>query len=61
MSVKLPDRRLRLAFFGTPDIARTILEKIFAANEDDVVFAVSQPDRPKGRGQTIEKLSKKRR
>jgi len=52
--LKLPDQRLRLAFFGTPDIARTILDALLLAKEDDVVLVVCQPDRPKGRGKQLE-------
>ncbi|MBI4819936.1 MAG: methionyl-tRNA formyltransferase [Deltaproteobacteria bacterium] len=50
----LPPTRLRLAFFGTPQLARTILGAILDANEDDVVLVVCQPDKPKGRGQKLE-------
>lgn len=52
--MKLPDRRLRLAFFGTPEIAKTMLERVLDTNEDDVLFVVCQPDRPKGRGKNVE-------
>ncbi|MCK6551714.1 methionyl-tRNA formyltransferase [Myxococcota bacterium] len=52
--LQLPDRRLRLAFFGTPDIARVMLERLLDVNEDDVVFVVCQPDKPKGRGKKVE-------
>lgn len=54
MRAQLPDRRLRLAFFGTPDIARAILAALIEAGDDDVVLVVSQPDRPKGRGKVLE-------
>lgn len=54
MRAQLPDRRLRLAFFGTPELARTILDALITAGEDDVVLVVSQPDRPKGRGKILE-------
>ncbi len=50
----LPNRRLRLAFFGTPEIARVIFERLLDAKEDDVLFAVCQPDKPKGRGKVVE-------
>jgi methionyl-tRNA formyltransferase len=52
--VHLPERALRLAFFGTPEIARTILERLLAAKTDEVVLVVCQPDRPKGRGKKVE-------
>jgi methionyl-tRNA formyltransferase len=45
---------LRLAFFGTPEIARTVLAALIDAGEDDVVMAICQPDKPKGRGKKIE-------
>ncbi len=34
---------------GTPDLAATCLSKLLAADELEVLAAVSQPDRPKGR------------
>ena len=40
---------MRVVFMGTPDIARTCLEKILA-DGFDVVGVYTQPDRPKGRG-----------
>lgn len=51
--IKLPERRLRLVFFGTPDIASTMLAGLLDAGEDDVVLVVCQPDRPKGRGKKV--------
>lgn len=53
-TLKLPDTRLRIAFFGTPDIARVMLEHLLDADQDDVVLVISQPDRPKGRGKKLE-------
>ncbi|MEM7676414.1 MAG: methionyl-tRNA formyltransferase [Myxococcota bacterium] len=50
----MPDRRLRLAFFGTPQIAQTVLNGLIAANTDDIALVVSQPDRPTGRGKKLE-------
>ncbi len=43
-----------MAFFGTPDIAATILKAILRADTDEVVRVVCQPDRPKGRGRKTE-------
>jgi methionyl-tRNA formyltransferase len=54
MIALLPDRRLRLAYFGTPEIARSVLQALLDADDDDVVLVVSQPDRPKGRGKQLE-------
>lgn len=50
----LPSRRLRLAFFGTPDIAAACLKALIDADEDDLVWVLSQPDRPKGRSKKLE-------
>ncbi len=41
---------LRIAFFGTPEFAVPTLRDIRAAGHD-VVAVVTQPDRPRGRGQ----------
>ncbi len=41
--------RLRVVFAGTPPFAATALERLHAAGFD-VVAAMSQPDRPSGRG-----------
>jgi methionyl-tRNA formyltransferase len=52
--VTLPDRRLKVAFFGTPDIAGVHLQRLIDEDTDDVALVISQPDRPKGRGRTLE-------
>ena len=44
---------LRLAFFGTPDFAVPTLRALIGSRHD-VVALVSQPDRPKGRGQKLQ-------
>jgi methionyl-tRNA formyltransferase len=44
---------VRIAFFGTPTFAVSSLERLLAANED-VVVAVTQPDRPQGRGHRVQ-------
>jgi methionyl-tRNA formyltransferase len=43
---------LRLLFFGTPDFAVPSL-RIFAGSQHAVVGAITQPDRPRGRGQKV--------
>ncbi len=48
----LPSRQLRIVFFGTPDIAVPTLEGLIAGPHE-VVGVVSQPDRPRGRGQKL--------
>lgn len=45
--------RLRIVFFGTPAFAVPSLEALIASRHD-VVGLVSQPDRPKGRGQQLQ-------
>ena len=44
---------LRIAFFGTPDFAVPSLAALIESRHD-VVALVSQPDRPKGRGQKLQ-------
>ena len=43
---------MRLVFMGTPDFAAASLEALLRS-DDSVVGVVTQPDRPKGRGQTL--------
>jgi methionyl-tRNA formyltransferase len=45
--------RLRVAFFGTPDFAAPSFERILAGPHR-VVVAVTQPDRPRGRGRKVQ-------
>lgn len=44
---------LRIVYFGTPDFAVPALRALIASSHD-VVGLVSQPDRPKGRGQKLQ-------
>jgi len=43
---------LRIVFFGTPEFAVPTLRALMASRHQ-VVLVVTQPDRPRGRGQTI--------
>jgi methionyl-tRNA formyltransferase len=43
---------MRLVFMGTPDFAAASLEALLRSG-DSIVGIVTQPDRPKGRGQTL--------
>ena len=43
---------MRIVFMGTPEFAVPSLEALLKS-DDEVVGVVSQPDRPKGRGQTL--------
>ncbi len=45
-------RSLRLVFFGTPDFAVPSLQAMIDSRHD-VVGVVTQPDRPRGRGQQV--------
>lgn len=45
-------RRLRLLFFGTPEFAVPSLQALLRSSHE-VVGVVSQPDRPRGRGQHV--------
>lgn len=44
--------RLRVVFFGTPDFAVPTLEALLGSRHD-VAGVVTQPDRPRGRGQRV--------
>jgi methionyl-tRNA formyltransferase len=44
---------LRIAFFGTPAFAVPTLDALLAAAPHTVVGVVTQPDRPRGRGQKL--------
>ena len=44
---------MKVIFMGTPDFAVGTLEAIVAAGHE-VVLAVTQPDKPKGRGKSMQ-------
>ena len=44
---------LRVVYFGTPAFAVPSLERLIASRHQ-VVAVVSQPDRPRGRGQRVQ-------
>jgi methionyl-tRNA formyltransferase len=44
---------LRIVFFGTPEFAVPTLDALLAASPHTVVGVVTQPDRPRGRGQKM--------
>lgn len=44
---------MRLAFAGTPEFARVVLEQLHAAGHE-VVLVLTQPDRPAGRGMKLQ-------
>jgi methionyl-tRNA formyltransferase len=45
--------KLRLAFAGTPELARKVLESLINAGEHTVELVLTQPDRPAGRGRKL--------
>ena len=53
MSAQIP-KKLRIAFMGTPDFSVGALQALIDS-EHDVVCVYSQPPRPKGRGQQVQK------
>jgi methionyl-tRNA formyltransferase len=44
---------LRIAFFGTPEFAAPAFERLLAGPHSAVV-AITQPDRPRGRGRKLQ-------
>ena len=53
-----PSAPLKVIFAGTPEFARTALERIHAAGME-VVLVLTQPDRPAGRGMKLQASSVK--
>ncbi len=45
--------KLRLAFAGTPEISRTVLERLIRDDRHSVELVLTQPDRPAGRGRKL--------
>ena len=43
---------MRIVFMGTPDFAAEVLEALVKAGHE-IALAVTQPDKPKGRGQKM--------
>lgn len=52
MNDRQPSKGLKIVFMGTPEFALPTLEKIFHSRHH-VVGVVTQPDRPRGRGQKL--------
>jgi len=44
---------LKIVFMGTPDLAAEVLDTMMKSG-CEVTLAVTQPDRPKGRGRGVE-------
>jgi methionyl-tRNA formyltransferase len=47
--------KLRLAFAGTPELARKVMESLIHVGDHSVEVVFTQPDRPAGRGRKIQK------
>ncbi len=54
MPDELTTEKLRIVFMGTPDFAVPALQKLIDSGHD-VIAVYSQPPRPKGRGQQVQK------
>ena len=52
-TIKFENRRLKIGFFGTPDLAASVLKALLDADEDDISLVVCQPDKPQGRKRKI--------
>ncbi len=44
---------LKVVFCGTPDISTNCLQKLHDNKEVEILYVVSQPDRPSGRGKKL--------
>lgn len=44
---------IRVGFFGTPGLARDVLRDIISTSDFEVVFVVTNPDKPFGRDQVM--------
>ena len=45
--------KLKLAFAGTPELARIVLESIIDANQHNIGIIFTKPDKPAGRGNKV--------
>lgn len=49
----MSQKKLRLAFAGTPELASTVLNSLIESNQHTVEVVFTQPDRPAGRGRKL--------
>jgi len=49
----LPQTRLNIAFFGTPEIAASVLQDLIEADSDTIKVVICQPDKKVGRKQKL--------
>ena len=45
--------KLKLAFAGTPELAKIVLESLINSNQYDIGIVFTKPDKPAGRGHKI--------
>ena len=45
--------KLKLAFAGTPELAKIVLESLINSNRYDIGIVFTKPDKPAGRGHKI--------
>ena len=45
--------KLKLAFAGTPELARIVLKSLIDTNQHNIGIVFTKPDRPAGRGHKI--------
>ncbi len=50
---ELPQKKLSIAFAGTPELAATILRSILEESRHQITMVLTQPDRPSGRGRKL--------
>lgn len=50
----MTDKKLRIAFMGTPDFALEALKALCERTDHDIACVYSQPPRPKGRGHKVQ-------
>ncbi|MDI9477934.1 MAG: methionyl-tRNA formyltransferase [Halanaerobiales bacterium] len=44
---------MRIVFMGTPDFSVPSLEKLYTSSEIEIKLVITQPDKPRGRGQKL--------
>jgi len=50
---ELPQKKLSIAFAGTPELAATILRALLEKSKHQITMVLTQPDRPSGRGRKL--------
>jgi methionyl-tRNA formyltransferase len=50
---ELPQKKLNIAFAGTPELAAIILRTLLEKSKNQITMVLTQPDRPSGRGRKL--------